>query len=78
MSAKLTLSGSGYGKVFMGTGEEAEKAGEGDYIQAEESADGKNVFEIPVEALESNRQIKINLKDFVPPRKKKKLNAVNG
>ncbi len=27
MSAKLTLSGSGYGKVFMGTGEEAEKAG---------------------------------------------------
>jgi hypothetical protein len=29
-------------------------------------------------ALESNRQIKINLKDFVPPRKKKKLNAVNG
>lgn len=24
-------------------------------------------------ALESNRQIKINLKDFVPPRKKKKL-----
>jgi len=25
MSAKLTLSGSGYGKVFMGTGEEAEK-----------------------------------------------------
>ena len=52
MSAKLTLSGSGYGKVFMGTGEEAEKAGEGDYIQAEESADGKNVFEIPVEALD--------------------------
>ena len=32
--------------------EEAEKAGEGDYIQAEESADGKNVFEIPVEALD--------------------------
>ena len=52
ISAKLTLSGSGYGKVFMGTGEEAEKAGEGDYIQAEESADGKNVFEIPVEALD--------------------------
>ena len=25
-----------------------------------------------------NRQNKINLKDFVPPRKKKKLNAVNG
>ena len=52
MSAKLTLSGSGYGKVFMGTGEEAEKAGEADYIQAEESADGKNIFEIPVEALD--------------------------
>ena len=33
-------------------GEEAEKAGEADYIQAEESADGKNIFEIPVEALD--------------------------
>ena len=52
MTVRMTLSGSGYGKVFMGTGEEAEKAGEGDYIQAEESADGKNVFEIPVEALD--------------------------
>lgn len=52
MSVCMTLSGSGYGKVFMGTGEEAEKADEADYIQAEESADGKNVFEIPVEALD--------------------------
>lgn len=52
MTVRMTLSGSGYGKVFMGTGEEAEKAGEADYIPAEESADGKNVFEIPVEALD--------------------------
>ena len=52
MTVRMTLSGSGYGKVFMGTGEEAEKAGEADYIQAEESADEKNVFEIPVEALD--------------------------
>ncbi len=52
MTVRMTLSGSGYGKVFMGTGEEAEKAGETDCIQAEESADGKNVFEIPVEALD--------------------------
>ena len=36
----------------MGTGGRGRKAGEGDYIQAEESADGKNVFEIPVEALD--------------------------
>ena len=35
MSAKLTLSGSGYGKVFMGTGEEAVKADESAYIQVE-------------------------------------------
>ena len=52
MKARLTLSGSGYGKVFMGTGEAAAKADEADYIQAEESPDGKNVFEIPVEALD--------------------------
>ena len=52
ITVRMTLSGSGYGKVFMGTGEEAEKAGEADYIQAEESADGKNIFEIPVEALD--------------------------
>ena len=41
MTVRMTLSGSGYGKVFMGTGEDAEKADEADYIQAEESADGK-------------------------------------
>lgn len=52
MTVRMTLSGSGYGKVFMGTGEDAEKADEADYIQAEESADGKNVFEIPVEVLD--------------------------
>ncbi len=52
MSVRMTLSGSGYGKVFMGTGEDAEKADEADFIQAEESADGKNVFEIPVDALD--------------------------
>ena len=28
MTVRMTLSGSGYGKVFMGTGEEAEKAAE--------------------------------------------------
>lgn len=52
MTVRMTLSGSGYGKVFMGTGKDAQKADEADYIQAEESADGKNVFEIPVEALD--------------------------
>ena len=51
MSAKLTLSGSGYGKVFMGTGEEAVKADESAYIQAVD-ADGKCTFEIPVKALD--------------------------
>ena len=39
-------------KSIYGNRGRAEKAGEGDYIQAEESADGKNVFEIPVEALD--------------------------
>ncbi|MFR1609826.1 MAG: hypothetical protein ACLSUN_08330 [Anaerobutyricum soehngenii] len=40
----------------------------------------KIVAEIPsISKMElKNRQNEINLKDFVPPRKKKKLNAVNG
>ena len=53
MSAKLTLSGSGYGKVFMGTGEEAEKAG-GRRLQFRQKRVQmeRMYFEIPVEALD--------------------------
>ncbi len=51
MTAKMTMSGSGYEYLFMGTGEEAEKADEADYIPAEESGDVVE-FTVPVEALD--------------------------
>ncbi|MCR5601548.1 MAG: hypothetical protein K6G33_12495 [Ruminococcus sp.] len=51
MTAKMTMSGSGYEYLFMGTGEEAEKADEADYIPAEESSDVVE-FIVPVEALD--------------------------
>jgi hypothetical protein len=51
MTAKMTMSGSGYERLFMGTGDDAEKASESDYIQAE--TDGDTVlFSVPVEALD--------------------------
>ena len=51
LNAEMTMSGSGYRYLFMGTGEEAENAGESDYISAEE--DGEEVrFTVPVEALD--------------------------
>lgn len=51
MTAKMTMSGSGYEYLFMGTGEEAAKASESDYINAEESGDAV-AFTVPVEALD--------------------------
>ena len=51
MTAVLTMSGTGYSQLFMGTGEEAVKADESAYIQAVD-ADGKRTFEIPVKALD--------------------------
>lgn len=51
MSAVLTLSGTGYLKLYMGTGEEAvEKTGE-DYAGYVEDADGAYTYTVPVEAL---------------------------
>lgn len=51
MTADLTLSGHGYLKLFMGTGEDALKAGEESYIGYVEDADGAYTYTIPVEAL---------------------------
>ena len=51
MTARMTMSGSGYEYLFMGTGEEAGKASEAEYIPAE--AEGDVVaFTVPVEALD--------------------------
>lgn len=51
MTAVLTLGGTGYGKLFMGTGEEAKKAAKSQYIPFVEDENGAYTYEIPVEAL---------------------------
>lgn len=53
MSAVLTLSGKGYGKLFMGTGAEAEKADETAYIPFVENPDGKYTYTVPVNAFDT-------------------------
>lgn len=55
MSAVLTLSGKGYGKLFMGTGQEAAAAGEEQYIPYVENEEGAYTYEVSVEAL--NKEI---------------------
>ncbi len=52
MTAVMAMSGTGYLKLYMGTGEEALKAAEGDYIPYVENDDGAHTFEVPVEALD--------------------------
>lgn len=50
MTADLTLSGTGYLALFMGTKEAA--AEESDYIGYEEGEDGRYTYTVPVEALD--------------------------
>lgn len=52
MSAVMTMGGTGYACVYMGTGEEAAAAQESDYISPEENASGEHTFTVPVEALD--------------------------
>ena len=52
LTARMTMSGSGYARVFMGTGEDAEKASESQWIPSEDTREGKNEFTVPVEALD--------------------------
>lgn len=51
MTAVLTLSGTGYLKLFMGTGEEALEAGEEAFIPFVENEEGAYTYTVPVEAL---------------------------
>ena len=51
MSATMTMSGQGYGMVYMGTGEEALQDTEDSYIPFELDAAGAKTFTVPVEAL---------------------------
>lgn len=52
MTAAMTMSGQGYGFVYMGTGEEAALDAEENYIPFETDAEGAKVFTVPVEALD--------------------------
>lgn len=51
MNAVVTLGGKGYLKLFMGTGEDAEKAEESSYIPFVEDAEGAYTYDLPIEAL---------------------------
>lgn len=51
MSAVMTMGGTGYLKLYMGTGEEAVKASEEDYIPFIEGEGGVHTYKVPVEAL---------------------------
>lgn len=53
MTAVLTMGGTGYLKVFMGTGEEAAASDPSAYIDYVENADGKHTYTIPVAALDA-------------------------
>ena len=52
MSAEMTMGGTGYLKVYMGTMDEAEKAPETDCIPFQALPDGAHSFTVPVEALD--------------------------
>ncbi len=51
MTAVMTMGGTGYLKVFMGTGQEAVAADESAFIPFEETEDGAHTFTVPVAQL---------------------------
>ena len=51
MTAAMTMSGQGYGYVYMGTREEAGQDTEENFIPFELDENGGKVFTVPVEAL---------------------------
>lgn len=53
MHAAMSMGGTGYLYVFMGTPEEAAAADGKDCIEPEEDEDGTHVFTVPVEALDT-------------------------
>lgn len=52
MKAVMTMSGTGYGKLYMGTGEEAVNAKEEAFIAFQENENGEHTFTVPVQALD--------------------------
>lgn len=53
ITAAVTLSGTGYGKLFVGTGEQALTASETEYIPFVANADGQYVYTFPISALDT-------------------------
>ncbi len=53
MNCVMTMGGTGYLYLYMGTGEEAAAADESAYIPFEENAAGEHTFTVPVEALDA-------------------------
>lgn len=51
MSCTLTMSGKGYGKLYMGTAEDAAQASEDDCIPYVEDEQGAKTFTVPLESL---------------------------
>lgn len=51
MSCTLTMSGKGYGKLYMGTAEDAAQASEDECIPYVEDEDGAKTFTVPLESL---------------------------
>ena len=51
MTAHVTLSGKGFGRLFAGRGEDAENGGA--YSEFGEDGEGRHTFEIPVSALDT-------------------------
>lgn len=54
LSAEMTMGGTGYLYVFMGTGEQAVQADEANYIPFEQTDSGEHTFTVPVEALDKD------------------------
>ena len=52
MSAVLTLSGTGYGYLYMGTKEEAASADQSSWIPYQVNEEGKYTYTVPVDALD--------------------------
>lgn len=52
MTAVLTMGGTGYLRLYMGTKEEAAQSGAEDYIEFVENSEGKHTYTVPVEALD--------------------------
>ena len=52
MTAIVTLSGTGYGYLYAGTGEQAASADQSTWIAYKENANGEYTYELPVEALD--------------------------